>query len=152
VQAKGPSWENGGWSFAWLCGLLYRRVWLCENPSEVGAAICKQLAPYALNSANPLLVIEQKTTLETAALNFGLDTSHDKFNRLCKHTPNLFQPLHKVGKLWKPKDFKLEEIRDDDQKLIGFCVKHLKNSVVIPKLRQYLADWKLKTPPTASGI
>jgi hypothetical protein len=29
--------------------------------------------------------------LETAALILDLDTSHDEFNRVCKHTPNLFQ-------------------------------------------------------------
>ena len=75
-----------------------------------------------------------------------LDTSHDKFNRLCKHTPKLFQPLYKVGKRWKSKDLILEEIGEIDQKLIGICVKALKNSLVIPKLRQILSDWKLENP------
>jgi hypothetical protein len=75
-----------------------------------------------------------------------LDTSRDKFNRLYKQTPNLIQPLHKVGKLSKSKDLTTEEIRDDDQKLICFCVKDLNNNVVIPKLCQYLAEWKLKNP------
>lgn len=71
----------------------------CENPPEVAAAICKQLAPYALKAAKSNLYFEKKTILETAALILELDTSHDKFNHLCKHTPNLFQPLHNVRKL-----------------------------------------------------
>ena len=132
MQAKGPSWEN--WAEA-LPDFVDCCIIDCENPPEVAAAMCKQLAPYALQGAKYHLYFETKTILETAALILELDTSHDKFNHLCKHTPSLFQPLHKVRKLWKSKDLKPEEIRDDDYNLIGFCVKALKNGVVIPKLR-----------------
>ena len=52
-----------------------------------------------------------------------------------------------MGKHWKTKDLNPEEVRDDEtDNLIGFCVKDLITNVVIPKLKQYLYEWKELNP------
>jgi hypothetical protein len=52
-----------------------------------------------------------------------------------------------VAKHWKTKDLNLEEVRDDERdELISFCVKDVKTNVVIPKLKQYLNEWKELNP------
>ena len=68
---------------------------------EMAAKTIRRLAPFATKASKPLCVLDKKSVIETAAVTVDMDSSHDKFNRLCKWLPGVFEHFIRWGSIGK---------------------------------------------------
>ena len=68
---------------------------------DMAAKTIRKLAPFATKAGKPLLVLFKKSVIETAAVIVDMDNSHDKFNRLCKWLPGVFENFIRWGSIEK---------------------------------------------------